>query len=257
MIQKVEAVVLRSMNYQESSKILTIYTRQSGAMGVLVKGARRTKNKFGASLDQLAHINAIVYVKESRELQLLTDAELISSFPKTQQNFDKLFISLSVIELLYLLSRHTEQNEPLYDLLLEVIYAIERATNSVITLFYYFEAHVVRLLGFQPSLERCSECNRSSRELAESGVANVLFEYQRGSYLCESCMPHSDDRLLTDLRAVMMWEHLGRADVKNIMGLTVPEAIQGDLDTMLTRYLEYHQPEIRQLRAKKLFDSMR
>ena len=94
MIQKVEAVVLRSMNYQESSKILTIYTRESGTMGVLVKGARRAKSKFGASLEPLAHINAIVYVKESRELQLLTDAELLSSFPKTQEEFDKLFISL-------------------------------------------------------------------------------------------------------------------------------------------------------------------
>ncbi len=257
MIKKVEALVLRSIDYQESSKILTIFTRELGASGVIVKGARRAKNKFGASLEPLAHIHAVLYIKESRELQLLTDAELISSFPKIQRDFEKLFLSLSILELVYIITRHDGQSESLFDLLIETLKIIENATNSVVLLFYYFEVRVIELLGFQPSIEGCASCNKNVYDLLDQGEKRALFELGRGSFQCESCFPVLGAEFSVDLKAIALWEQLSRLNVKEIKGLIFNTEIQGDLDRVISMYLEHHQPEMRKLRAKQMFDAIR
>ncbi len=257
MIHKIEAIVLRSMNYLESSKIVTLYSREYGAIGVIVKGARRAKNKFGASLEPLAHINAVIYKKDTRELQLLTDAELISSFPKIQQDFEKLFLSLSILELTYMATRYAEQNDALFNLIIEVLEEIEHATKSSLLLFYYFETQIIRLLGFQPSIESCSSCKKPINELEERGIRRVLFEIDRGTFQCEKCIPVLDTGMSTDLGAVKLWEQLSRLYVKKAAAMFWNREIQGDLDRIISRYIEHHQPEIRTLRAKQMFESIR
>jgi DNA repair protein RecO (recombination protein O) len=257
MMHKVEAIVLRSMDYRETSKILTLYTREFGALGVIVKGVRRAKNKFGASLDPLAHINAVIYKKESRELQLLTDAELITSYSRIQQDFEKLFISLSVIELTYIVTRHSEQNLSLFDLLVEVLDTIEFATKPVILLFYYFETRLIGLLGFQPLIGQCSSCGRKTGELSEKGMERVHFEYDRGSFQCSHCLPVFDLGASFDIQAMVIWEQLSRLHVKQITDVTLKQEVQGDLDRMITRYMVQHQPEMRELRSKQIFESIR
>lgn len=256
MIQKVEAVVLRSMNYRESSKILTLYTRQFGAMGVIVKGARRSQNKYGASLEPLAHIHAVVYKKETRDLQLLTEAELVCSFPKIQSDFEKFFLALSVLELTYVVTRHSEQNESLFDLLVSVLEEMESATNSVLLLFYYFEVQLIKLLGFQPSIHSCEACGRAVTEVVKQEPRRVLFEYDRGIFHCSQCLPSIDESLSIDSEAVALWEQLAHLHVKYVRATEWKQSIQGELDRLLTQYLERHQPEMRKIQAKRMFDSI-
>lgn len=256
MIQKVEAIVLRTMDYQETSKILTIFTREFGSLGVIVKGARKNRNKFGASLEPLAHIRAVVYKKETRELQLLTDAELISSYPKIQRDFEKLFLSLSMLELVYIVTRHREQNELLFNLLLNTLGVVEHATNSVVLLFYSFEARLIWLLGFQPSLDACTLCRRTIHQLIAEGVHRVSFDYSRGSYRCAECHPVQEVGELFDSNVMAVWEQLSRLDVKEINDVSWDREIQGALDRLINRYLEHHQPDMKRLQAKELYDSM-
>jgi DNA repair protein RecO (recombination protein O) len=257
MIHKVEAIVLRSMDYQETSKILTLFTREFGSLGVIVKGARKNRNKFGASLEPLAHITAVIYKKETRDLQLLTDADLIASFPQIQKDFEKLFLSLSILELVYIVTRHREQNELLFDLLVGTLEVIEHATKSIVLLFYYFETRLIWLLGFQPSLDECILCHRKIHRLISDGVYRVIFDYSRGSFQCGLCysVSHSDDPI--DMRVMALWEQLGRLGVKEIQDITWDREMQGSLDRLITTYFQHHQPDMKTLQAKKMYDSMR
>jgi DNA repair protein RecO (recombination protein O) len=256
MMQKVEAIILRSINYQESSKILTLYTREYGALGVIAKGARRRHRTFGASLDLMAHIEAQLYIKESRELQLLSDADLIDEFPKIQADFEKLFLALSMLELTYIVTRHTERNDEMFDLLLNTLKTMESATNSVVPLFYYFEANIIELLGFRPSLGACEACGKSLRDIAGQEGARVAFEIDRGAFRCGECSPPADASLTVNAKTVALWEHFSRMNVKSITETPWEEALQGELDRVISNYLEYHQPEMRSLRAKRMYDSL-
>ena len=65
-IAKTEAIVLKSMKYRETSKIVTFYTKQFGKITGLVKSARSAKNKFGSSLNLFSHIELVIYKKEGK-----------------------------------------------------------------------------------------------------------------------------------------------------------------------------------------------
>ena len=71
MIVKTDAIVLKSMRFRETSKIVTFYTRRYGKIAAVAKGARETKNKFGAALEPMTGVNLVFYKKEQRDLQLV------------------------------------------------------------------------------------------------------------------------------------------------------------------------------------------
>ncbi len=50
-IVKTEAFVLRSFRYGETSKIVTLFTRDFGKMNAIVKGARNYKSKICGTLE--------------------------------------------------------------------------------------------------------------------------------------------------------------------------------------------------------------
>ena len=66
------AVVLSTLRYGETSKIVRLATREHGVQSAIAKGADRPRSRFGASLQPFSVGIAHIIVKESRELQLLT-----------------------------------------------------------------------------------------------------------------------------------------------------------------------------------------
>ena len=51
-----EAVVLRSFAFGEADRVLHVYTRSSGRAGVVAKGVRRKKSRFGGRLEPFSHV---------------------------------------------------------------------------------------------------------------------------------------------------------------------------------------------------------
>ncbi|HEX2781423.1 MAG TPA: DNA repair protein RecO, partial [Gemmatimonadaceae bacterium] len=66
-----DAIVLHSMEYLESSRILRLVTREAGVQAVIAKGARRPRSRFGSALDLFAQGSAQILLKPGRDLQTL------------------------------------------------------------------------------------------------------------------------------------------------------------------------------------------
>ncbi|HUS40023.1 MAG TPA: recombination protein O N-terminal domain-containing protein, partial [Pirellulales bacterium] len=67
------AIVLRSIDFSETSSVVTFYTRECGKLGALAKGARRLKNPFDSALDVLTRCRIVFLRKSSGGLDLLTE----------------------------------------------------------------------------------------------------------------------------------------------------------------------------------------
>ena len=51
--EKTEAVVIRHVDFSETSKVVTLFTRDFGKISALAQGARRLRGPFEAALDLL------------------------------------------------------------------------------------------------------------------------------------------------------------------------------------------------------------
>ncbi len=98
-IIKTEAVVLSKINYGDTSSIVSLYTESDGKLSAIVKGGRGPKSKIGKIIDPLNHLQVIIYKKTTRDVQILSDANLISHFVNIKEDLDATKYSFAIIEL--------------------------------------------------------------------------------------------------------------------------------------------------------------
>ena len=80
MICRDEAIVLKTRDFRETSKIAVFYTKQHGKMSGLFKGIRKEPKKFATTLDVLTFNEIIFYKKRFSELHLVSQCDLRRNF---------------------------------------------------------------------------------------------------------------------------------------------------------------------------------
>jgi len=153
-ILRTQAVVLRSIDYGETSRIVTLYTEDRGRMSVMVRGARSSKSRFGATLEPMAHIQAMVFCRPGRELQSLTETSQASTWRGIRRSLDKLETAWRIVEFTSALMHEEEAHEEVYALLVSTLSALDVAHTRSRNLWPLFQMRLVAHLGFEPAFTR-------------------------------------------------------------------------------------------------------
>ena len=98
--RKHSALVLRTTDWSETSRIATLWTREFGKVRVLAKGGRRLKSNFESALDLLTVCSIVFLRKSSGSLDLLTEAQVVERFPRLRADLPALYAGYYVAELL-------------------------------------------------------------------------------------------------------------------------------------------------------------
>src|SRR5229473_2479285 len=107
--EKAQALVLRTTDWSETSRIATLWTREFGKVRVLAKGGRRLKSNFENALDLLTLCRIVFLRKSSGSLDLLTEARVEERFPRLRADLQALYSAYYIAELL---SDWTEDYDP-------------------------------------------------------------------------------------------------------------------------------------------------
>ena len=180
-IIKTKAVVIKKLDYGDTSKIATFYTEDYGKMSAIIKGARSPKSKMGSVVDILNTVQIVYYKKESREVQLISQAELIDHYSKIKEDLDKLKYASAVAELLLNLTLEDEAHPKLYK---GTIRILELMNNSNEPAEFYFAKYILFFLkeiGYEIQLDKCSNCEKK----IETGMP-YSFSFNSG-ILCSDC----------------------------------------------------------------------
>ncbi len=182
-IVKTLAVVIRTRRMGETSKLVTLYSEEFGKLKVTAKGARRPKSKFGAALEVMTEVQAVCYLREDRELQILSECDVLQSFPALLRDFRRLSFASAACESVDRITIEQEPNQRLYRCLTGVLPALEEVEPEQIeSLFWYFQLRLAEALGYRPELSGCVSCNA-----ALSGCEAPYFSAGLGGGLCSDC----------------------------------------------------------------------
>ena len=193
-IVRSEAICLRVRDYHESSKLVTFFTLERGKVGCLAKGARRLRSKFGAALDIFAQSRIIYYLRETRDLYTLSDAELVHSFSGLANGPERFLAAEQMAEFVLRTIQSHDPNPQLYRLLLNYLFTLESlppppspAPDSPLptphaALVCSFLLKAASFLGFRPELRRCLICHRPIE-----GPRPAFFDSGRGGIICPRC----------------------------------------------------------------------
>ena len=224
--EKALALVLRTTDWSETSRIATLWTREFGKVRVLAKGGRRLKSNFESALDLLTLCSIVFLRKSSGGLDLLTEAQVTERFPRLRTELPALYAAYYIAELL---SDWTEDYDPhpfLFDEALATLKALGTPGVATGPRLARFELVLLRELGYSPALVHCAGCGE-----AISGQ-HLAFSPEAGGVLCPSCQARHRDRTPLShegwqaLRALSetadawqhQWEQTARAEVRQTLG---------------------------------------
>jgi DNA repair protein RecO (recombination protein O) len=231
--EKALALVLRTTDWSETSRIATLWTREFGKVRVLAKGGRRLKSNFESALDLLTLCSIVFLRKSSGGLDLLTEAQVVERFPRLRTDLPALYAGYYVAELL---SDWTEDFDPhpaLFDEAHAALQAFGKEGVATGPRLARFELVLLQELGYRPALTTCAACGEPLAETAEG----LVFSPSAGGVLCRSCRSsHRDARTLSvaGWRALLAWSDSGEA----WQGKWDP-TVRAEVRQVLSQYVTY------------------
>lgn len=177
-----DAIVLHAFDYQDSSRILRIVTRDAGMRSVLARGARRSKRRFGPALDLYAQGTAELQVKPGRDLDTLSAFDVSRTRMGLASELAR-FTGAGVVAELVLRFASDAPDPSLFDAVGEALDQLAHASTEHardVTLGAAWR--VLSELGVAPSTDDCAECHA-----AVDAGAPAMFSHPAGGVLCARC----------------------------------------------------------------------
>jgi DNA repair protein RecO (recombination protein O) len=231
-ILRTDAVVLRTMRYGETSLIVTLFTREQGKVAVLARGARTLKSRFGATVQPLSLVQAMISMRPTRTLQTLREAAHATRFRTLTSDLAKITAGLRMVELVRALTQDEEPGRALFDLLaasLSGLDALDAALGEQpAAALLSFEVRLARLLGFEPGFTR-----EAVAALPDDGGVLHLATGQIGA--------------LTDVAgrrasraALRAFAVAARADLDTALRMRLPDEALDEAVRLAEAYLQFH-----------------
>ncbi|MBS0262129.1 MAG: DNA repair protein RecO [Planctomycetes bacterium] len=213
-LEKSSAIIIRQADFSESSRVVTLYTREFGKVAALAKGAKRLKGPFEAALDLLAVCEVVFIRKSSSSLDLLTEAKLQQRFKPRPGELGALYAGYYIAELLESLNEDYDPHPVLFD---EAVLALTRLTDNspLDTSLLRFELVILREIGQLPMFDECAECGEPIGSSLRYG-----YQVSHGTLICQKCFGDEPPRcLVTPGTAAVMraFSSVSDSSLKNLV----------------------------------------
>lgn len=231
--EKTLAIVLRVVEFSETSLVVTLFTRDFGKLSGLAKGARRPKSPFEAALDLLSICRVLFLRKSADSLDLLTEAKLERRFRAAARDLSSLYCGYYVAELLDQMTDKHDPHPELFDAAQAALIALDDGKDGA-TQILGFELTALRLLGHLPSLDACVSCGRP-----RESEGRVSFGLVSGGVLCPNC--RTGKRHVVSLSGPA-WSTLAtfaEAAVEDWQRLEIPADVRGEVRGIMNQYLAH------------------
>jgi DNA repair protein RecO (recombination protein O) len=231
--EKTLALVIRVVDFSESSLIVTLFTRDFGKIGALAKGGKRPKGPFESALDLLALCRIVFLRKSSDALDLLTEAKLERRFRASQRDLARLYAGYYIAELLNELTDQADPHPDLFDLAETTLQALDGDSDVAATVLR-FELVALRLLGHLPLLDACVQCGADV-----SAEIRTSFGLVAGGVLCSQCRPGNRNVASVSVAArQVLAQFAAAADMSERS--VVPAPVRGEVRGIVNNYLAHH-----------------
>jgi DNA repair protein RecO (recombination protein O) len=187
-LHKDEAFVLFKRAYGESDKIIRLFTRASGKIGAIAKGANRSQKRFMNTLEPFNHINVEYFEKYDKGMVRLENADIIETNSGIETSLKKACVASFFTELVDRLTKEKEPHESLFSALRELLFAVKNH-DFIYSDILYYQFIMLDMLGYMPNFDSCVYCGSTMTD-----DKKVHFSKERGGVLCVSCsksIPHT------------------------------------------------------------------
>jgi len=243
---RVEAVVLRRVDFGEADRVLVLYTRERGKLSVVAKGVRRMSSRMGGHLELFTQSELML--AKGANLDVVTQAESRNAFRAIREDLTRTSTAYLIAELTDALTEDALEQPELFDLLTATFRALGTTDDPRLVAVHY-QLRLLDVAGFRPVLMRCVMCQ------AELAPGRNAFSAFLGGALCPRCGPGEPSARPIGTDVLKVLRNLQRAGLPGSVQFRVPEMVMRDVERILRDLIERHTE--RRLRSPDLLARLR
>ncbi len=232
MIVKTEAIVLKSFDFRETSKIVTFYTRQFGKVKGVLKGIRKDSRKFGSSVDKFSLNDIVFYQYRNSDIHLVSQCDMKDYYFPIRQDYKKMTAASYILELVDAIMPVEEKNQDIYDLIIQYLSSLQTAPD-ISKLVHVFQIKTLLYSGFRPHLDTCVKCEKKV-------LGQTRFSMMLGGLVCDICRPSGGDAAPVSKGTVASILHIEQCEWNKSLRLGLSASIKKELKFVLNNFLVFH-----------------
>ena len=245
-IHKTEAIVLRRMDFRETSLIVDLYTRDFGKLSGLLKGIRTEPDKFASALEVSSYNDVIFYRKNNTSLHLVSACDLKDNFFNIRQSMIKAGMMGIMMELIGSVMQPEDKNEEVFNLALECLKELA-GTPSPEKVITIFKIKMLALSGFKPHFDSCVSC-------ASRIAGQAKFSLSLGGLLCEKCASKDLSSRSIFRGTIASILYIEKNTFRNNLNLGLNPQIKKELEMILNAFLNFHLEK--ELKSQKVLNKL-
>ena len=224
MIAKYEGIILTDTPYGENSKIVNIYTREKGLIGVMCNNVKSMKNPLRTKTLKFTygvfHINY-----NEKKLSKLVDVDILDSLKDIRTDIEKISYLNYISDLTYQVIK--QNNEPeIFDIFINTIIKINEGKNPGI-LTNILELKLLDYLGVGLNLDSCIRCGNKHNI--------VTLDPDEGGYICQDC--YTNEKIISP-KAIKLIRMYYLIDIKSITDINIKPDVANEINYFLDKYYE-------------------
>ena len=196
----IEAIVCKSLDYKDSSKILYLYT-ENGTMSVIARGVKKLQsiNRF---LSQVPNI--IKFTPTRGEFPSLKEGELVKEFPNIELDIESYTFVSHILELVSSTIDEENDHPKMFQFLKRLLTLFDQQFDPEI-LSFIFELKLLHFLGYGLRFSGCGVCEEKN---------NLVYSIRSGGLICPKHLETFEEHFDKDI--YMKINELYRMDISDL-----------------------------------------
>lgn len=216
MYQTVRGLTIRSVDYKEADKILTVLTDTRGCLTVKARGVRRKGSRLKAAAQLFTFSQMTLYEQKGRTA--LQEAEVLQQFPGIQTDLTKLALASYLAEVLSTEAEDAPAEPDIQRLALNCLYALSNELCPPAVIKAAFELRYMLLAGYAPALEACAVCGNPH-------PVRPVAMLEGGTVRCQNCaLPGTMGKQMPiTVSTLEAAKYILSCDLKKLFSFQLPE----------------------------------
>lgn len=223
MYKKIEGIVISEYPFEESSKIIKVFTKD-GIVSIIAKGAKKLKSPFFSVTSKLSYGIFNITYKENG-LSKLVDADILNDYRNIKKDIVKTSYATYITELINQVYKH-ESSPSIFELYIQSLDKISSGYDSLI-ITNILRLKLLDYLGIKPIIDRCAECGNTT------DIATISSYY--GGYICKHCLKNEK---IVSTKTISLIRGLYYVDISKIKKIDIPNDVKREIDEFIDDYYD-------------------
>ncbi|WP_322905741.1 DNA repair protein RecO [Paenibacillus campi] len=228
MLYRVQGIVIRSMDYGEGNKIITLCTESHGKIAVFVRGARKAKSRHAALVQPFTY-GEFNFIRSGTGMGTLNQGEVIESNYKLREDITLAAYGAYGCELVDKALLDNETGHFWFDQLKAYLSFLGEGRDPVI-LTALFEMKVLQAAGYGPQVDACM--------FSEETEGDFWLSVRLGGILSKRERRQDPAAIALSPGVLRLLRLFARLDIRRLGNIDVREETRAEIKQMMSAFME-------------------